>query len=219
MTTLTADGGVRSGRPTTAVRPRRALGAADSVCAMEAGDSLLMERVTAGDEDALAEIWTRHASMVFGHARRLTASPAIAEEVTQEVFVSLWSNPRRFDSSRGSLRTFLALDARGKSIDALRHNERRRLREERQFTMEQTTICSEQFQVGIDSDTSATVREAIRRLPDKQREAVELAYFSGLTQSEVATSLGIPEGTAKSRLRLAQAKLRTWLDQTLLELT
>jgi RNA polymerase sigma-70 factor, ECF subfamily len=199
-------------------RPARPARGTDNVQPVEAGDSLLMARVAAGDDDALAEIWSRHASMVFGHAKRLTASPAIAEEITQEVFVSLWTHPDRFDPQRGTLRTFLALDTRGKSIDALRHNERRRIREQRQFAME-PAASADQNQSGIDSRVTTTVREAIRRLPDKQREAVELAYFSGLTQSEVATSLGIPEGTAKSRLRLAQAKLRTWLDQTLLEFT
>jgi RNA polymerase sigma-70 factor (ECF subfamily) len=217
MTTLESNR-VWSRRRVSLSRPAQTGCMADSVAEMEAGDSLLIARVVAWDEEALSEIWSRHVSMVFGHAKRFTGSSATAEEVTQEVFVALWSHPDRFDPSRGSLRTFLALDTRGKSIDALRNSQRRRIREQKQ-TMVERTVSADYPHDGVDAYVTTTVREAISRLPDKQREAVELAYFSGLTHSEVATSLGIPEGTAKSRLRLAQAKLRTWLDQTLLEFT
>src|ERR1700722_16341484 len=117
MTTLTSSG-VWSRREFASSRPERNECAADSVVGVEAGDSFLVARVAAGDEEALCEIWNRHAPMVFGQAKRLTTSSPTAEEVTQEVFVALWTHPERFDPSRGSLRTFLSLDTRGKSIDA-----------------------------------------------------------------------------------------------------
>ena len=187
------------------------------VRAVDSGDAVLIARMQAGDEEALAEVWRRHGSLVFGLARRLTGDSATAEDVTQEVFVALWQQPERFDAQRGSLRAYLGVHAQRRAIDALRRDGRRSEREHRHHRLHPATGALPGEGPGC-RELADTVREAIGRLPAEQREAVELAYFRGLTHREVAATLAIPEGTAKSRLRLAQAKLQSWLDRNLLEL-
>ena len=184
---------------------------------MDSLEGVLAARLAAGDDEALGEIWQRYGSLVFGLARRLTGDASVAEDVTQEVFVTLWQHPERFDPERGSLRAFLGVHAQRRAIDVLRRDGRRTDREHRHRRLHPPAgpEPSDEAQSALLADA---VRDAIGRLPAEQREAVELAYFSGLTHREVATTLGIPEGTAKSRLRLAQAKLQSWLDPTLLEL-
>jgi RNA polymerase sigma-70 factor (ECF subfamily) len=184
---------------------------------VDSPDAVLAARLSAGDEEALAEIWRRCGPLVFGLARRLTGDSGTAEDVAQEVFVALWQHPERFDDERGSLRSYLGVQAQRRAIDALRRAGRRSEREERYVRL--------QLACGVENrDTLETaelverVGDAIARLPAEQREAVRLAYFDGLTYREVAGVLGIPEGTAKSRLRLAQAKLASWLTPELLEL-
>ena len=188
----------------------RAVGSSDS------SDQALVARMVAGDEEALAEVWNRHGPVVFGHARRLTGDVSMAEDVAQEVFVALWMHPERFDSERGSLRAYLGVNARRRAIDKLRQDGRRSRREQRHYSLDERRAGTPDG--GAEwAELSETVRGAISRLPDDQRAAVELAYFAGLTHCEIADRLGIPEGTAKSRLRLAQTKLRTWLDSALSE--
>jgi RNA polymerase sigma-70 factor (ECF subfamily) len=186
------------------------------VRAVDSADAVLVARLTAGDEEALAEVWQRHGPLVYGLARRLTGDASTAEDVTQEVFVTLWQQPEHFDAQRGSLRAYLGVHAQRRAIDALRRDGRRTQREHRHHRLHPASEATP----GDTAECNAladVVRDAIGRLPAEQREAVELAYFKGLTQREVATALGIPEGTAKSRLRLAQTKLQSWLDPELLE--
>ncbi len=189
----------------------------DIVRAVDSGDAVLVARLAAGDEEALAEVWQRHGPLVFGLARRLTGNASTAEDVTQEVFVTLWRQPERFDAHRGSLRAYLGVHAQRRAIDAMRRDGRRTEREHRHHRLQAAAETTPGDSAEC-SELSAVVRNAIKKLPVEQREAVELAYFGGLTHREVATTLGIPEGTAKSRLRLAQSKLQTWLDPNLLEL-
>jgi RNA polymerase sigma-70 factor (ECF subfamily) len=184
---------------------------------VESGDALLVARLAAGDEEALAEVWHRHGPLVFGLARRLTGDSSTAEDVTQEVFVTLWQQPERFDAHKGSLRAYLGVHAQRRAIDAMRRDGRRIQREHRHHRLHPAAVTSPGDTAAC-SELADTVRDAIRRLPVDQRRAVELAFFNGLTHREVAIALGIPEGTAKSRLRLAQSKLQTWLDPNLLEL-
>jgi RNA polymerase sigma-70 factor (ECF subfamily) len=210
----------RPSPPTQARRPASPLHKAeqeDIARAVDSGDAVLVARLAAGDEEALAEVWQRHGSLVFGLARRLTGDSSTAEDVTQEVFVTLWQQPERFDARRGSLRAYLGVHAQRRAIDALRRDGRRTEREHRHHRLHPTAVTTPGDSAEC-SELSGVVRNAIKKLPVEQREAVELAYFRGLTHREVATTLGIPEGTAKSRLRLAQTKLQTWLDPNLLEL-
>ena len=173
-------------------------------------DCVLLARLAAGDDDALTEVYDRYAPLVFGVAKRVVANRGVAEDVVQEVFTALWRNPERFDPERGSLRAYLGVQAHRRAVDAVRSDTRRRAREEScQLMQPRSEGCVSDK---MDAVTVAeVVRQAIARLPDGQREAVELAYWSGRPQREVADVLGVPEGTVKSRMRLAQAKLAEWL--------
>jgi RNA polymerase sigma-70 factor (ECF subfamily) len=173
-------------------------------------DGLLVARISAGDDDAIGEVFDRHAPFLLGVAAKVVRSRELAEDVVQDVLTALWTNPGRFDPSRGSLRTFLGVQAQRRAIDLVRSGTRRSAREERSATAD--VVRASTARPATDHVVEATVvRAAIERLPDEQRAAVELAFWHGRTYSEVALILGIPEGTAKSRLRLAQAKLAEWL--------
>jgi RNA polymerase sigma-70 factor, ECF subfamily len=173
-------------------------------------DGVLMGRLAAGDEEAIAEVFDRYAPFLYGLAQRVTGDRSLAEDVVQEVFTTLWSHPDRFDPVRGSLRAFLGVQAHRRAVDAVRREVRRTTRESRLQAM--TPGGRESLPDAAESlGLVDAVRQAIGRLPTAQRQAVELAYFQGCTQGELALVLGIPVGTAKSRLRLAQAKLSEWL--------
>ena len=176
----------------------------------EGRDCLLLARLAAGDDDALAEVYDRYAPLVFGVAKRVIADRSVAEDVVQEVFTALWRNPERFDPQRGSLRAYLGVQAHRRAVDVVRSDTRRRAREEHCELLQPRGEGRAPDR--MDAVTVAeVVRQAIARLPEGQRQAVELAYWSGRPQREVADVLGVPEGTVKSRMRLAQAKLAEWL--------
>ncbi|MDQ1369424.1 MAG: hypothetical protein QOF20_1777 [Acidimicrobiaceae bacterium] len=187
------------------------------VSGVDTGDGLLVARLAAGDEEAIAEVYDRYAPFLYGLARRVTGDRNSAEDVVQEVLTTLWTHPERFDPSRGSLRAFLGVQAHRRAVDVVRREVRRTTHESRQQALDPT--AGEPFPDAVESiGLVDIVRQAISRLPAAQRRAVELAYFEGCTQRELASVLGIPEGTAKSRLRLAQAKLSEWLAPHLLEM-
>lgn len=163
-----------------------------------------MRRVAAGDDSALAAIYDHYAPLVHGIARRVLGTPAAAD-VCQEVFVALWQRPERFDAERGSLASYLATIAHRRCIDELRRTGRRVANEER--SVDPSSIVEEPDAVGERRFAASAVHRALELLPAAQREAVELAYFHGLTFREVAAATGVSEGTAKSRLRLARERL------------
>jgi RNA polymerase sigma-70 factor, ECF subfamily len=171
-------------------------------------DLELAARLAAADEGALALAYQRYAGLVYGLARRVLGDAAMAEEVTQEVFVYLWEHPSRFDPTRGSMRSWLGVLTHRRSVDRVRAEARRTRRELSAAPVAPPT----EAQAEIDDELSRAwlagcVRDAIDQLPAEQRDAVVLAYFGGRTYRQVATELSIPEGTAKSRLRLALSKL------------
>lgn len=175
-------------------------------------DVSLVARIAVGDDRALQTIYERYSPMVYGLARRVTASTAHAEEITQEVFVYMWQNPDRFDPERGTLRAFLGALAHRRAVDEVRRNSRRTAREDR---VGNDASSLEALEIGDDferSQTAERVRAAVSSLPEQQRQAVLLAYFGGCTFRQVAEQLGIPEGTAKSRLRLGLGKLALLLE-------
>jgi RNA polymerase sigma-70 factor (ECF subfamily) len=168
-------------------------------------DRLLHQRVVAGDEDALGEVYDHFSSLVFGLAARITRDREVAEDITQEVIVTFWERPLAFDPDRGSLRAWLATIAHRRAVDHVRVQERRkvsivgpRLVEPDPAGMEDKVLAAEEV---------ARVRLAVTRLPGGLREVIELAYYRGRTYRQVADELGLPEGTAKSRIRLGLRRL------------
>jgi len=160
--------------------------------------------------DAFAEAFRRHAGAVFALAQRLLWERALAEEMVQEIFLRLWEHPDRFDQSRGSLRSFLLMDAHARCVDRIRSDSRRRDREERSARAEMVTGYDLDLEA-YDLDVAEQVREIMASLSDAERRAIELAYFGGHTYREVARILDQPEGTIKSRIRTGLTRLRTQL--------
>jgi len=177
----------------------------------------LASRLAAGDDLALAEAFDRFGRAVYGTALRVVGDGASAQDVVQDVFVELWSHPDRYDPAAGSLRTYLIVLARHRAVDLVRSELRRIARQERHHRLTPGQHAEAPGDQVLAAAMAGAIRDAVRTLPDGQRRVVELAYFEGLTCREVALAAGIPEGTAKSRLRLAMAKLETMLDRQLLE--
>jgi RNA polymerase sigma-70 factor, ECF subfamily len=184
---------------------------------VESSGSLLAARLAAGDDRALAEVFDEFGPAVHATALQILGDDAAAQDVVQDVLVDLWCRPHRFDESLGTLRTFLTLCARHRALDVLRSEFRRVGREQRHERLLPTPRPPSPSEEAADADTASAVRAAVRRLPPDQRKAVELAYFGGLSYRDVALRMGIPEGTVKSRVRLALGKLETLLDRQLLE--
>ena len=160
--------------------------------------------------DAFAEAYRRHAGAVFALAQRLLWDRTQAEELVQETFLRLWEHPDRFDQARGSLRSFLLMDAHARGVDRIRSESRRREREER--TARAAVVADYDLDLeAYDLDVAEQVREVMATLTDGERRAIELAYFGGHTYREVARILAEPEGTIKSRIRTGLMRLRTQL--------
>jgi RNA polymerase sigma-70 factor (ECF subfamily) len=176
----------------------------------DASDGALVVAIGRWREEALAEAYRRHAGAVFGLARRVVNDTALAEEVVQEVFLRLWNTPERFDPDRGSLRSFLLAQTHGRAVDLLRADSSRRRREEREARETAEAGYDIEHQVW-DLAIAEHVKAAMAVLSDDERRAIELAYFGGHTYREVATVLGTPEGTVKSRIRTGLRRMREGL--------
>ena len=171
---------------------------------------VVRDRLIARDPVALSEIYDQLGSYVFGLAARVIGDRHAAEDVTQEVFLSIWEHPETFDPGRGRLRTFIGTLAHRRAVDVIRREEARRRRAAR----DAATIVPipDVGELAMAIVTAEQVRAEVDRLPAEQREAIELAYFGGRTYRQVADELGIPEGTAKSRMRLGLARIAHALD-------
>lgn len=166
-----------------------------------------------GDEAAFREFYRAAAGMVHGTVLRVVRDPAIAEEVTQEVFVELWRLAPRFDGTKGSARGWAATIAHRRAVDRVRSEQSRRDRDQRDAQQVETPYDSVSEQV-TESLDRARVRAALDALSEGQRQAVTLAYYGGHTYREVATLLDIAEGTAKTRIRDGLIKLRDTMGVT-----
>lgn len=163
------------------------------------------DRIVAGDDAALREVYDQYASFVYGLAVRVIGDARAAEDVSQEVFVSFWEQPAAFDPARGSLRTWLGTLTHRRAVDHVRREEARRRRSAHEAAL--AVVAPDVEEMATALLTAERVRAALDTLPEEQRRAVELAYFGGATYRRVAEMLGIPEGTAKSRLRLALRRI------------
>lgn len=172
--------------------------------------------VQVGERDAsccdagLAELYRAHAAAVYGTARRVLRSPVEAEDVTQDVFMRLWTQPERFDPTRGTLRAFLVAQAHARAVDAIRTHNARRRRETGgadRISDADRDVLHDFWQL-VRADH---LSRALGGLPVEERRAIELAYFDGRTYVEVAELLQQPEGTIKSRIRNGMRRMRVAL--------
>jgi len=172
-------------------------------------DAALVERMIAGDESALSTLYDRYSSMLFSMLMRILKDTSAAEEILQDLFLQLWRNPSRFDPSRGSLPSWLLVIGRNRAISRLRSRERREVSEDSDgFSMDSIPSPGNIEEEAQRSQLAQRLRSAMATLPPEQREAVELAYFEGMSQTEIATRTGSPLGTVKSRVRTAMQSLK-----------
>ena len=170
----------------------------------------LRARLTAGDDTGLSELYDQYASFVYGLARRVAGSETAAEDVTQDVFVSVWERPEAFDPERGSMRSFIGTLAHRRAVDWVRREESRRRRA--QAAGREPSPPPDVEEAATALIMAERVRVAVDSLPDDQRVAVQLAYFGGRTYRQVADDLGVAEGTAKARLRVGLRRLARELE-------
>jgi RNA polymerase sigma-70 factor (ECF subfamily) len=180
-------------------------------------DAALIARIVAKDERAVEELYARYSGPLYSLAYQVTGADRFAQDVVQEVFVALWRDASRFDPTKGAPAPWLFSLARHKAIDLVRREANVRKRT--------ADVDLELEEAGDDVDHEAwvrirrdRVREAITELTPAQREALELAFFQGLTHVEVSERLGIPLGTAKTRIRSALLRLRDILGDSVSEL-
>lgn len=180
-----------------------------------ADERALLEQVIAGDLVAFERLYDRYARPVYSLAYRILGDPADAEELLQETFVKVWQQAARYDPRRGTFGSWLMSIAYNLAIDALRTRSRRPPRADfvelgdlPLYDVDEATIVYEAAEV---SELRDRVRRAMAQLPEPQRQAIELAYFAGLSHTEIAAVLGEPVGTIKTRLRLGMQKLQLLL--------
>ena len=172
-------------------------------------DEELMSLVAKGQARAFETIYERHSGAAFSLAYRMCGKRALAEDVAQEAFLSIWRSGGRYDRARGSVRTWVLGIVHNRAIDALRRSvvhERRRASDE---GIEERFEARERTEVeAARREEAETIRGMLDTLPDEQSRVIELAYFGGFTHSEIAEMLGAPIGTVKGRMRLGLEKLR-----------
>jgi RNA polymerase sigma-70 factor, ECF subfamily len=166
-------------------------------------DATAISAIRSGDQSAMAALYDRYSSIVYSVALRVLGDTGAAEDVLQEVFIQLWRNPGLFDSSRGSLGAWLAVIARNRAIDVLRKR--------RPESDIEDTVISVETDLASEADRARAaekVRSVLGSMPASQRAALEMAYFEGLTHTEIAAKTGEPLGTIKTRIRAGLTTLR-----------
>ena len=171
----------------------------------------LADRLVAGDETALREVYREYSPAVFGLAVRVLANETLAEDVTQDVFVHLWERPDRFDPRRGTMRAFLLAMAHSRAVDRVRYEEAMRRRHNTEARLPSPAPETDPAGVLGDRDNAEAVRRALNDLASNERVPIELAYYEGLSYREVALRLEEPEGTVKYRIRTGMQKMRAAL--------
>src|SRR5688500_14033418 len=163
-----------------------------------------MTLVERRDADAFAVLYDRHGGAAYSLAHRIVGEPAIAEDVTQEAFISVWRSGARFDAARGSVRSWTLGIVRNRAIDALRRasSSAPKLDLDDEAALESQAAGELTDFEAIRRDTASHLRGALGKLPAEQLEVIGLAYFGGFTHSEIAELLGMPLGTVKGRMRL-----------------
>jgi RNA polymerase sigma-70 factor (ECF subfamily) len=200
------------------VRPTRSRDRSAVTGLRELADEDLMQLVRQGEAAAFEVIYDRHCNAAFSLAYRMTGKRAIAEDVVQEAFLSLWRSGARYDRTRGSVRTWTLGIVHNRAIDALRRgivHDRRRASDE---GIEERFEAKENTELEVARrDESREIREAMSELPQEQSQVIELAYFGGFTHVEIAEMLEAPVGTVKGRMRLGLKKMRESLSHGAVE--
>jgi RNA polymerase sigma-70 factor (ECF subfamily) len=177
-------------------------------------DEDLMQRVHDGDASAFEVIFDRHADASFSLAYRMCGRRAMAEDVVQEAFISVWRSGARYDRTRGSVRSWLLGVVHNRAIDAFRHEAVRSSRDVSDEGIAERMPAADRTDVEVERrDEALHVHSALRELPADQRRVIELAYFGGFSHSQIAEMLKLPTGTVKGRMRLGLTKMRAELGE------
>ena len=174
-------------------------------------DTVLAYRVTTGDADSLEELYNRYGVQVFSMAYGILRDYALAEDLSQEVFMALWTRAGRFDESKGVFRHWFLHLAHNRVIDEVRRRRRVALMDADRAPEDATLGLVSSGDTANEAITAVLVgeaREALRALPEEQRVVIVMAYLEGATQQEISERTGAPLGTVKTRLRLGLGKLR-----------
>ena len=167
------------------------------------------------DPQHYAAMYDEHQRGVYAAAYRILNNAALAQDVTQDVFVRVWRNPSKFDARRGELGSYLRLMARSRALDLWREGQAAGRASDRLKVVvahQESRVEERPADMAERENARSVVREALGGLPANQREAVVLAYWGGMTADEIARKAGVPLGTAKSRIRLGLAKMREQLE-------
>ena len=177
-------------------------------------DEELMELVDAGDTRAFEVIFDRHAGAGYSLALRMCGRRALAEDIVQEAFLSLWRSGSGYDRARGSVRSWVLSAVHNRAVDALRRTGAKTGRDVSDEGIAERLPAREATDAEVERrDESRRVRAALDELPGDQRQVIELAYFGGLSHSQIAEMLDLPPGTVKGRMRLGLTKLRQALGE------
>jgi RNA polymerase sigma factor (sigma-70 family) len=174
-------------------------------------DEALVALVARADDSALAELYDRFGHVAYGLALRVVRDPALAEDAVQEAFLAVWRSAARFVPERAKASTWILTVVHRRAVDIVRREEPRRTEPLEAAPQPSANLTEDEAWLRLQR---TRVQEALRKLPDQQREALELAYFGGFTQSELADRLGEPLGTIKSRMFTGLARLRELLADT-----
>jgi RNA polymerase sigma-70 factor, ECF subfamily len=173
-------------------------------------DEELMPLIGEKDPEAFEVFYDRHGGVAYSLAYRIVGERGAAEDVTQEAFISVWRSGARFDRARGSVRSWMLSIVRNRAIDALRSRAGKapKLTFDDDAALEQRPADELTEEEAMRRETATELRGAIGELPGEQSKVIELAYFGGFSQSEIARMLGVPLGTVKGRMRLGMEKIR-----------
>lgn len=202
--------------PVLGAAPRRALAFGmhrepESENIPDLDDVRLVREMTAGKSPALGEFYDKWSGRVYAVAVSIVREPADAEEVVEETFLQAWNQAARFDASRGRVASWVLNIARSRALDRLKAMKRRREVSDESIDVVEYADTADAAGEMILAERSEAVRIALEKLPPAQREAMEMAYYGGLSQTEIAESTGQALGTVKTRMRLAMQKLRDQL--------
>ena len=160
-------------------------------------DASLLAAITQGDEAAMARLYSRHAKRIYSVALRVLRDRSSAEDVLQDIFMQIWRKPTTFIANRGSLESWLGVVARNRAIDVIRRRRPSELVDDLPLPSRQNVAAEVEQSVTLDR-----VKQVVATLPQGQRRALELAFFQGLTHTEIAKETGDPLGTVKTRIRV-----------------